>query len=420
MKKTLLLIYTIIYFAMPLPHVFAQITRSAPTPAPSVLTYEELKQKTDEFKILVERYRTGGLTVGQKQSLLGELGTLKIKIYMLLAEIRKMESAAQAQTNTSAYCHDFYLNLSVGSQNNDVVALNALLDKAGYGGEVTASGVYSNVYTSALAAKIRSYQSRNAIQNTGTVGPLTRKSLNSIFGCREKVQRVTVVHPQDRTFTRGEQINFQWFSHGTFGVSKIVLLPERSSQREIVVYELGFAELPIVSNNRLWTIPSDVPAGQYKVAVSIGRGDLLRDVSETAITIQAKNTVELPPALRLNSLQGGSKYTKGKNYPLSWTAASSGTVAVDIINATTGAVTRLTSFVGKAGNNNYSITIPEALSDGSYKIRLTSNNEIVESERVFTVQSPTPTSTVTPSPTNTPVYSPSPSPTSTATPNPYF
>lgn len=434
MKKNLIILGIIGSLLTPL-GVFAQVP--ATTPTANQLLFADLERKVAELNILIARYKTNGITETEKKNVTKEMEAIKTQAMSLL---RTVDRAAvnQNTTNSGPYCYRFIQSLSQGKTGNDVIALNAILDKAGYGTELTSKGVYPSTFSSLLTAKVKKYQTSKGIQSTGTVGPLTRSSLNSVFGCSNDDLKVTVVQPQGKRFEVGSTITFQWYTYAVLGVGQITLIPETAGQPVVTVYKMAPTGFPLTTNSYEWKVPADIAHGQYKVKVEMGSVGTINDTTETPITIgdpimEVRTFTPTAPSsassaateLTLKTLNGGTAvvYNKGASYPLWWSTDTAGNLIVDIRNESTGKVTRIGTLTSTIGENAVYITIPATLTSGKYKMKLTLGNASVYSEKAFTVESaatasPSPTTTATPQPSVTKTPTPTPSVTSTPTSTP--
>lgn len=82
---------------------------------------------------------------------------------------------AEVVSKTTNICYSFNVNLTVGSQGPDVVALNNFLVAKGF---ATAGTLDGSNFTESTANAVKKYQSTIDIPATGFVGPLTRAHLN--------------------------------------------------------------------------------------------------------------------------------------------------------------------------------------------------------------------------------------------------
>ncbi|MDE2041321.1 MAG: peptidoglycan-binding protein, partial [Patescibacteria group bacterium] len=89
--------------------------------------------------------------------------------------------SAQPMQST-LYCHDFNADFGIGEHNLDVRALNTVLNATGF----HVANSYSLDFTPATAQALQAFQARYGISQTGYAGPLTRRELNSLFGCTSR------------------------------------------------------------------------------------------------------------------------------------------------------------------------------------------------------------------------------------------
>ena len=104
------------------------------------------------------------------------IAQLQAQIQALMQQIASL----QAQQNTTqAWCHTFTNYLVASSTNAEVSQLQTALTKEGF----DASGDASGAFGDNTAAAVVQLQGKYQIRQTGTVGPLTRAKLNSLYGC---------------------------------------------------------------------------------------------------------------------------------------------------------------------------------------------------------------------------------------------
>lgn len=118
-----------------------------------------------------------GLTNTQIQSILSLLSAFGADAGTI-ANVTTALNGGTPSTRGSAFCHTWNTDLTVGSQGDDVSALNQAL---------TASGIdttgNTSVFSENNAGDVVSFQSHYGIRQTGYVGPMTRAKLNALYGC---------------------------------------------------------------------------------------------------------------------------------------------------------------------------------------------------------------------------------------------
>ena len=93
---------------------------------------------------------------------------------------------------TTAWCHNFNVNLGIGSRGDEVDALRSALAKEGFPVEVSQGVGTANNFDETLASAVTAFQQKYADEiltplglkyGTGYVGKSTRAKLNKLYGC---------------------------------------------------------------------------------------------------------------------------------------------------------------------------------------------------------------------------------------------
>ena len=113
------------------------------------------------------------------------IAQLQAQIASLIAQIKAMQ--AQQGGTTQSWCHTFNTYLVAGSMDTttsvatsgEVTQLETALTKEG----LDVSGDTPGIFGDNTAAAVVQFQGKYGIKQTGTVGPLTRTKLNSLYGC---------------------------------------------------------------------------------------------------------------------------------------------------------------------------------------------------------------------------------------------
>lgn len=104
------------------------------------------------------------------------IAQLQAQIVSLTAQLQALQAQQQGG---QTWCHTFSSYLIVGSTNGEVSYLQTALTKNG----LDVSGDASGIFGENTAAAVVQFQGKYGIRQTGTVGPLTRAKLNSLYGC---------------------------------------------------------------------------------------------------------------------------------------------------------------------------------------------------------------------------------------------
>gem|GEM_PF-4896624 len=95
-------------------------------------------------------------------------------------QARNAVSNSLGQSSSGTFCHTFKYYLTVGTADpNEVTALTVVLSKEGF------LDGKSDIFDEDVAAAVVQFQGKYGIRQTGTVGPLTRAKLNSLYGCNK-------------------------------------------------------------------------------------------------------------------------------------------------------------------------------------------------------------------------------------------
>ena len=111
------------------------------------------------------------------EELLAQIAALQTQIAALQAQLNQ-------QTQNQQWCHTFNTYLVAGTNSEEVEHLVGALSKENLFS--TAKGSYYN-FDDDVAAAVVKFQGKYGITQTGTVGPITRAKLNSLYGCKTQV-----------------------------------------------------------------------------------------------------------------------------------------------------------------------------------------------------------------------------------------
>ena len=126
--------------------------------------------------------QASGLTDAQVQSILSLLSVFGADS-ATIASVNTALTGVAPTTGSTAFCHDFNSDLTVGSGGDEVSALNRALSMAGI--DTTDN---SSKFSENNAGDVVSFQAKYGIRQTGYVGPLTRARLNKLYGCLDNQQ----------------------------------------------------------------------------------------------------------------------------------------------------------------------------------------------------------------------------------------
>src|SRR3989338_11035658 len=197
------------------------------------------------------------------------------------------------------FCYDFPRNLSVGIglREAEADALGTILLKEGL---YSTSNV--NSFTEDIASAVVDFQSKYGIQLTGTVGPITRAKLNSLYGCKVRIPespRINVVSPNGgETYQTGSDVPIRWQSQNLPAGGEIILIISRRGDGATAAYARGINSTETAFSV---SIPfATAVATDYQVSVSYRNGNdtaLAQDTSNGTFTITSGNTTNRPPVI---------------------------------------------------------------------------------------------------------------------------
>ena len=119
-----------------------------------------------------------GLTNTQIQSILALLSSFGAD-QSVINNVQASLTGDTSSSSSTAFCHTFNNDLTIGSRGDDVSALHAVLVNSG-----NPNTVFSTPdFTENTAADVVIFQARYGIRQTGYVGPITRAKLNALYGC---------------------------------------------------------------------------------------------------------------------------------------------------------------------------------------------------------------------------------------------
>jgi len=124
------------------------------------------------------------MTDTEKQTLISQIQQQILVLQQQMAQILSQ------QQETANWCHTFSNYLKVGDNGNEIQALQVALGKEKLliiGSQSAADSAFYNFGDATLNA-VKAFQKKYGISQTGTVGPLTRTKLNTLYGCVQSQQ----------------------------------------------------------------------------------------------------------------------------------------------------------------------------------------------------------------------------------------
>lgn len=239
---------------------------------------------------------------------------------------------AEVSAMAASWCHNFNLNLGIGSKGTEVWALKTALLKEGISLSAGLSAEFDQKTALAVAVFQEKYKSEvltpaRLKRGNGYVGKLTRDKLNKLYSCKTvglpqspapvapaapaaATSSIRVISPNGgEQLTQNSSYYLQWSVQG-IDVIDIILINYVSGERTEIKNSISAN-----AGQYFWTVPSAIVGGaKYKILVkSKGASDL----SDNYFSIAAVKKV-LAPSIILLSPQGGEKWEKGKTYSVRW------------------------------------------------------------------------------------------------------
>lgn len=326
------------------------------------------------------------------------IAQLQAQIAQLTAQLQQL--IAQ-QGGGQTWCHTFnnYLVASSTDANTggDVSQLQTALTKQG----LDVSGDSQGTFGDNTASAVVQFQGKNGIRQTGTVGPITRTKLNSLYGCGTK--------PLPTNCTSGQTLgcnvgggaglmtcyNGQWSScvvssptptNGSVSITspttnnvswqrgtlQTIAWTSTSPSVDITLSSTsnvfnGSSSLLLIGGQTgsTWSwsagnwkdgVTSIAPDGNYTMWVcptGTETGPLCGSFNLNIYTPAGQ------PSLTVTSPNGGEQLVQGQTYNITWTSQnipSTGNIYIALVNDTLGRQYGLTTTIGNSGS--YSWTVP--------------------------------------------------------------
>jgi peptidoglycan hydrolase-like protein with peptidoglycan-binding domain len=164
------------------------------------------------------------------------------------------------------------------------------------------------VFGSQTKEAVKRFQHYYAISQSGTVGPITRNKIKEIC------PPAKIISPNgNKVFQRGTTQTIQWRSNTER--SYLVLKSVRSNYTPWRISRVNSG-----TGSYEWSIPADMPEGNYKIQISGFEDDMTFDESDTTFNIVAPDD-ETPPTVSITTPQPGSTYKEGQTIQVRATAS---------------------------------------------------------------------------------------------------
>lgn len=227
---------------------------------------------------------------------------LQAQIQALLQQINQLQQQlTETQgTTTTAWCHDFNINLRIGDKSSEITQLKQALIKDGSMSYMALAT--EEEFDEETAAAVVEFQEKykdevltpyKLKRGTGFIGKSTRAKLNQLFGCvvtpTPTTPSITVISPNGgERWEMGKTYQIQWESQG---IDKVDIRVRNVSDSPVgVLIANGVAGgLGVYS----WTISaaSFSPRDDYEVGISgVVEGKVIGDQSDNNFSIVAATT----------------------------------------------------------------------------------------------------------------------------------
>ena len=316
----------------------------------------------------------------------------------VIADLTQQIAAIQAQRAT--WCHTFTNYLVASSANEEVSYLQTTLTKQG----LDVSGDNSGTFGDDTAAAVVSFQAKYGIRQTGTVGPITRAKLNSIYGCNGAIPTtqtsIAINSPSGQVFPYGNtmQIPVSWTITNAptqYGINLIIL-----NSNGGMVGTIGGILTNINVNNYNWGYT--LQPGQYKIKAQVCTIGATMEAGPTCAAVLASDdsngyfSVTGSSSITITSPEAFDVWKIGEIHNITWTSTGlSDNVVIRISSPNTYAIIATVpasqgSYSWPVGSTRNGYAEP-ARSD--YKIEITdSNNPQISdtSDAYFAIAAATP------------------------------
>jgi peptidoglycan hydrolase-like protein with peptidoglycan-binding domain len=340
------------------------------------------------------------------------IAQLQTEIAILTAELNQLEAQlATASGSTSSWCYTFNANLSIGMSGNAIAELQTALQKDGELVQVT--GTFDDQTTAAVTAFQEKYASQilapNGISSgTGYVGKSTRAELNALVGCSganpvtspivsnpiisplatstspiicpvwgcngpepitvasttaSASTPVTVSSPQEgSTYQTGNAMSVTWTP--IVGLSEVGI-DVVNANGVVVASPNGIGTMGMIAvltpDNGIyqWQIPSDFPAGTYRISVDGYNGTAYEGFSDyftisTPVTVCPISGCSGPGPIATSTGSSTAGYSGTLTVSLDPSTPVAGTVVPGQTNVTFADI-RLTATGGSAQAQWFSV-----------------------------------------------------------------
>jgi peptidoglycan hydrolase-like protein with peptidoglycan-binding domain len=278
--------------------------------------------------------------------------TLIAQLQAQIAQLTAQLQTLMGQQGTTAWCHNFNNYLVAGTANGDVASLQTALTKQGF----DVSGDSQGTFGDNTASAVVQFQGKNGIRQTGTVGPITRAKLNSLYGCGGGTPTPTPSPTPTPT-------------------PNPIPMPNPNPSPTACTPKWTCIWGPCLNNSKSQVVTDAsgclAPAGQQLITPKF--------------TCPTTTQACISPSISLTSPNGGEQLVQGQTHNITWTSAGefpTGAQVLGYVMDTTGVPTYMKG-VGKntpifsvlpVGQGSYAWTVPTSLTPGtSFKVNICLN-----------------------------------------------
>ena len=296
-----------------------------------------------------------------------EIQSLMQQITVLQAQQGKTNSSSSSSSSSS--CQNLTAYMLVGSTDattsGQVSLLQTDLTKEGF--DVTADT--AGTFGPATKLAVISFQSKYNIKQTGTVGPLTRSKLNSLYGCptaqTQSSSSANFFNSNASSGSNSSSSSIANFFNPSSGSSSS---SSSSSGSQVTctsfTYSAWGACTSTGTQTQSRTVVTSLPSG------CTGGNPILEQFCNNGINIRS-----ITGSQSLSSVGGvyetTTNWVQGQTYTINWSSSLSGTMSIYLTgNPGTNWPTAGTTIAQNISiaNDSYDFTVPLTVSPGQYNI----------------------------------------------------
>lgn len=241
----------------------------------------------------------------------------------------------------------FSNTLRFNAKNNDVVELQKTLISKGYL-KSEATGYFGKL----TFAAVKAFQKDNKLKDDGIVGKVTKNLLiqeinapisngtpqidvsdainpqtNAVPCTASTPASIKVLSPNGgETYQAGQQVTVKWKTCNVSSNSQVLVALHQDGIWQNVVY---LSNSTINDGSEIFTIPSSIALGNYKVRVGSSAANIQQDFSDNLFTITASQqstttacASTTAPWIKVLSPNGGESYINTQAVTVKWTSCN--------------------------------------------------------------------------------------------------